>query len=94
MIDQGKVLAGDDDYGGEQERTTPWIMPSYTEQDLDETLKAFQCLIDATCAAMPGQPEQNGDSLIDLVTGGNPDSLPSSNFSRRFLSQASNPPFT
>lgn len=94
MIDQGKVLAVDDDHGGEQERTTPWIMPSYTEQDLDETLKAFQCLIDAICAAMPGQPEQNGDSLIDLVTGGNPDSLPSSSFSRRFLSQAINPPFT
>jgi hypothetical protein len=66
-------------------------MPSYTEQDLDETLKAFQYLVDAICVAMPGHPEQNGDSLIELVTGSDPHSLPSSSFACRFLSQATKP---
>ena len=41
MIDQGKILAVDESYIGEQERTEPWIMPSYTEQDLEDTLQAF-----------------------------------------------------
>jgi len=38
MIDQGKALAVGEGYNGEQERTEPWIMPSYTEQDLQDTL--------------------------------------------------------
>lgn len=94
MIDQGKVVAVDEDYDGEQERTAPWVMPSYTEQDLDETFRAFQYLVDAICAAIPGQPELNGDSLIEIVTGGESHSLPSSSFTCRFLFQANNPPFT
>jgi hypothetical protein len=42
MIDQGKVVAVGEEYDGEQERTKPWIMPSYTQQDLDDTVGAFQ----------------------------------------------------
>jgi hypothetical protein len=93
MIDQGKIVAVGEDYDGEQERTTPWIMPSYTEQDLEQTVKAFQDLVDVICAAMPTRLEQTGDKLIDLVTAGGPYSLPSNSFAYRFLFQATNPPF-
>jgi hypothetical protein len=87
MIDQGKTVAVGDDYDGEQERTTPWIMPSYTEQDLEQTVGAFQDLVDVICAAMPTQLEHTGDSLIGFVTAGELHSLPSSSFAYRFLSQ-------
>ncbi|KAJ4407764.1 hypothetical protein N0V91_003734 [Didymella pomorum] len=49
MIDQGKILAVDETDSGEQERVEPWIMPSYTEQDLEHNLEAFGQL-DKACS--------------------------------------------
>ncbi|KAG9185087.1 hypothetical protein G6011_03034 [Alternaria panax] len=94
MIDQGKVLAVDDGYNGEQERIEPWIMPSYTERDLQDTLQAFEQLVDAIHARMPSQPQNTRQGLLDLVTGGNAESLPSNSFAHRFLTQCSKPAFT
>lgn len=47
MIDQGKALAVDSSWDGEQERINPWIMPSYTICDMDQTLEAFDRLVRA-----------------------------------------------
>ncbi len=46
-MDQKKVVAVDGSYDGDQESIEPWIMPSYTEQDLDDTLDAFDRLLSA-----------------------------------------------
>jgi hypothetical protein len=94
MIDQGKVLAVEDSYRGEQERIKPWIMPSYTEQDLQDTLQAFEQLVDAIHARMPSQPQNTGQGLLDLVTGYNAESLPSNSFAHQFLNRCSKPTFT
>ncbi|KAI8937174.1 hypothetical protein NX059_006386 [Plenodomus lindquistii] len=94
MIDQGKVLAVGDDYDGKQDRAEPWIMPSYTERDLQDTLQAFKQLVDAIHARMPSQPQNTGQDLLDLVTGGHAESLPSHTFAHRFLTQCSKPGFT
>ena len=40
-------MAVEESYSGEQERAEPWIMLSYTEQDLKDALQAFKQLIDA-----------------------------------------------
>ncbi|CAD0096051.1 unnamed protein product [Aureobasidium mustum] len=93
MIEQGKVVAVDEDYDGEQERTEPWIMPPYTEQDVQDTLQAFRSLVDAVSTRMPTQIQHTENSIIDLVTGGDLDCLPSDSFAYRFLSQAKAPPF-
>ncbi|KAG9747138.1 hypothetical protein KCU59_g4643, partial [Aureobasidium melanogenum] len=92
MIEQGKVVAVAEDYDGEQERIEPWIMPSYTEHDLDDTLQAFQSLVDAICVRMPNRIEHTETSLIDLVIDDNVGRLPSNSFAYRFLSQAKVPP--
>lgn len=76
-----------------QERTEPWIMPSYTERDFDDTLQAFQSLVDAICVRMPNRIEHTETSLIDLVIGGDVERLPSNSFAYRLLSQAKVPPF-
>lgn len=76
-----------------QERTEPWIMPSYTQRDLDDTLQAFQSLVDAICVRMPNRIEHPETSLIDLVIGGDVERLPSNSFAYRLLSQAKVPPF-
>ncbi|KAG9654559.1 hypothetical protein KCU95_g9415, partial [Aureobasidium melanogenum] len=88
-----KIVAVDEDYDGEQERTEPWIMPSYSERDLNDTLRAFQSLVDALCARIPDQIQHTENSLFDLVTGGDLECLPSNSFAYRFLSQAKVPPF-
>lgn len=94
MIDQGKILAVQDDYDGEQERTEPWIMPSYTERDFEDTIKAFEHLIDAIHTRMPSQPQDTRQGLLDLVTGSNAESIPSNSFAYRFLTRCSKPAFT
>ncbi|KAF2872889.1 hypothetical protein BDV95DRAFT_627726 [Massariosphaeria phaeospora] len=94
MIDQGKVLAVGESYDGEQERTEPWIMPSYTQQDLDDTLQAFRHLIDTIHARMPSRPQNSEEGLLDFVTGGLPQSLSSSSFAYQFLVQSPRPSFT
>ncbi|KZZ92173.1 hypothetical protein AAL_06383 [Moelleriella libera RCEF 2490] len=53
MMDQGKALAVDLSYDGEQERIAPWIMPSFTSRDVDETLQAFDRLKRVVEAHMP-----------------------------------------
>ncbi|KAF2827127.1 hypothetical protein CC86DRAFT_445937 [Ophiobolus disseminans] len=94
MIDQGKILAVDESYGGEQERTDPWIMPSYTELDLDDTVQAFEQLVDAIHMRMPSPPQSAEQSLLEVVIGGNPDMLPANTFAHRFLARCSRPNFT
>jgi hypothetical protein len=76
MIDQGKIVAVDDSYSGEQERTEPWIMPSYMEQDLKDTLQAFEQLVDVIHHKMPSQPQSAGQGLLKSATGDNLDILP------------------
>jgi hypothetical protein len=94
MIDQGKVLAVSGDYSGEQEHTEPWIMPAYTQQDLDDTLQAFQHLVDTIYAKMPSQPQNLEGNLLDLVTGGLPHSLAPNSFAYQFFSQSPRPSLT
>ncbi|KAL6871873.1 hypothetical protein J3F83DRAFT_732919 [Trichoderma novae-zelandiae] len=85
MMDQGKALAVDSSYDGEQERIDPWIMPSYTACDLDETLDAFGRLTRAVEARMPGGPGIETYRLGDMIK---PNTLPPDSFAGRFLAQA------
>jgi hypothetical protein len=94
MIDQGKILAVDESYSGEQERTEPWIMPSYTEQDLEDALNAFEELISAIYDKMPCRPRSVERGLLEVVTGANPEILPANSFAHRFLSRCSRPNFS
>ncbi|KAH8710042.1 hypothetical protein GQ44DRAFT_714715 [Phaeosphaeriaceae sp. PMI808] len=94
MIDQGKVVAVSGAYNGEQGRTEPWIMLPYTQQDLDDTLQAFQHLVDAIHAKLPSQPQETEGGLLDLVTGGPPLTLPSDSFAYQFLARSRRPSFT
>jgi hypothetical protein len=94
MIDQGKILAVNENYKGEQERTEPWIMPSYTDQDLEDALKAFERLVGAIHDRMPCQMHSVEQGLLEVVTGGNSEILPVDSFAHRFLSQCSRPNFT
>ncbi|KAK5135853.1 hypothetical protein LTR08_004502 [Meristemomyces frigidus] len=66
MMDQGKVVATEDAYDGEQERPNPWIMPSYTETDLEETLEAFDSLAEAIEERLPAITDDiPGHGFID-----------------------------
>ncbi|KAF2008422.1 hypothetical protein BU24DRAFT_403009 [Aaosphaeria arxii CBS 175.79] len=94
MIDQGKIMAVDENNSGEQERTEPWIMPSYTEPDLEDTLQAFEQLLDAIHVRMPYQEQSAEQNLLEVVTGGNPGILSPNSFAHRFLTQCSRPNFT
>ena len=94
MIERGKILAVDDSYDGEQERTEPWIMPSYTEQDLEDTLEAFTQLVDAIHAKIPSPPQPAKQGLLAIVTGGQPDIIPLNTFAHRFLARCPLPTFT
>jgi hypothetical protein len=94
MIDQGKVVAVDEAYNGDQERTEPWIMPSYTQRDLDDTLGAFQQLVNTINDKLPSQPLETEIGLLDLVTGGDQQRLPSDSFAHQFLVRSPVPSFT
>lgn len=94
MIELGKIIAVNRSYSGQQERTEPWIMPSYTEQDLEDTVEAFEQLVNAIYARMPSQPQSAEQGLLEVVTSGNPDILPADSFARRFLTRCSRPAFT
>lgn len=94
MIEQGKILAVDATYSGEQERTEPWIMPSYTERDLEESLQAFQQLVDTIHDRMPSKPQSVDQGLLEMVTAGNPNILPANSFAHRFLARCPRPAFT
>jgi hypothetical protein len=93
MIDQGKVVAVEA-YNGEQERTEPWIMPSYTQRDLDDTLGAFQQLVNTINDKLPSQPLETEIGLLDLETGGDQRRLPSNSFAHQFLVRSPEPSFT
>jgi hypothetical protein len=80
MIEQGKILAVDATYSGEQERTEPWIMPSYTDRDLEESLQAFQQLVDVIHDRMPSKPQIVEKGLLEMVTAGNPNILLANSF--------------
>ncbi|KAK6002932.1 hypothetical protein QM012_001682 [Aureobasidium pullulans] len=92
---QGKVAAVDEDYDGEQKRTESWTIPSYTDKDLEDTLQAFQSLVDTIYARTPSQMQtrRTQNSLVDLVNGGDLESLPGHSFAYRRLSQAEVPSF-
>ncbi|RFU75005.1 hypothetical protein TARUN_7236 [Trichoderma arundinaceum] len=85
MIDQGKALAVDSSYDGEQERIEPWIMPSYTVCDLDETLEAFSRLTRAVETRMPGAPGNETHRLGDVIKS---TSLSPNSFAGQFLARA------
>lgn len=85
MIDQGKALAVDSSYDGQQERIEPWIMPSYTDCDLDETLDAFSRLTRAVETRMPRGPGDETHRLGDAI---DPNALSPNSFASRFLARA------
>jgi hypothetical protein len=64
MMDQGKVVAVDGSYDGKQEHFDGWIMPSYTEQDLEDSLDALSALITAIETRLPSPPP-----IADFDTG-------------------------
>jgi len=94
MIDQGEALAVNEDHSGDQKRTQAWIKLSYTAKDHQDPLQAFQQLVDIIHTRMPSQPQNNEQGLFDIVTDGNPDSLPPNSFTHRFLAQCSRLAFT
>ncbi|QYS99747.1 hypothetical protein H0G86_006866 [Trichoderma simmonsii] len=85
MIDQGKALAVDSSYDGEQERIGPWIMPSYTVCDLDQTLEAFGRLTHAVESRMPATRSNETHRLGDAIRSS--ELLPNS-FAGQFLARA------
>jgi hypothetical protein len=96
MMDQRKVVAIDDSYSGKQEHSFPWIMSSYTEYDLQESLKAVDALISAIEERMPVRPAQTGFE-IGFIDTNDPEistMFPPGTFARRFLEQARRPRFT
>jgi hypothetical protein len=96
MMDQGKVVATNDSYSGKQERIADWIMPSYTEQDLEDSLDALSALVTAVETRMPSPPSQD-DFEIGLIDAAVPETsamLPPNTFVRRFLERARKPRFT
>jgi hypothetical protein len=95
MIDQGKVLAVDESYDGEHERTEPWIMPSYTQRDLDDTIQAYQILVDTIHAKMPSRiPQKTQETLLNFMTNDPSQHLPPDCFIYKLLAQSPKPPFT
>lgn len=83
MIDQGKVIAVDSSYEGEQDRVDPWIMPSFTNTDVDETVKAFDRLASAIELCMPGSPGNETHRLGDEMPG-----AAANSFAGQFLARA------
>ncbi|KAF1817963.1 uncharacterized protein K489DRAFT_385356 [Dissoconium aciculare CBS 342.82] len=92
MMDQGKVVAVDDSYSGQQEQFCNWIMSSYTESDLEESLDALDALVSAVEERMPIRPAQTGFEigLIDKETS---TMFPPGTFARHFLERARRPRF-
>jgi hypothetical protein len=93
MIDQGKVLAVDGTYDAEQERTEPWIMPSYTQRDLDDTIQAYQRLVDTVHAKMPSRPQITQENLLDFMISDPLQHLPSDSFAYKFIASSPRPSF-
>ncbi|KAK5108999.1 hypothetical protein LTR62_007633 [Meristemomyces frigidus] len=93
MMDEGKVVATTPDYDGEQERLNPWIMPSFSERDLQDSLHAFEHLVDAIESRRPDHdataPPEHG--LFDPAWS---DIRPTGGFARCFLEAARVPRFT
>ncbi|KAL1846829.1 hypothetical protein Plec18170_008971 [Paecilomyces lecythidis] len=85
MIDQGKALAVDSSYNGKQERIEPWIMPSYTVSDVDETLEAFDRLARAVETRMPGAAGHETHRLSDAIESS---ALSPNTFAGQFLVRA------
>ncbi|EEA26446.1 hypothetical protein TMatcc_005283 [Talaromyces marneffei ATCC 18224] len=85
MIDQGKALAVDSLYDGNQERTDPWIMPSYTVSDVDQTLEAFNRLAHAVEIRMPRAPGNENHHVSDEIE---PSALSPNTFASQFLLRA------
>jgi hypothetical protein len=69
-------------------------MPSYTQQDLDDTLRAFQQLVNTINGKLPSQPLKTEIGLLDLVTSGDQQRLPFNSFAHQFLARSPVPCFT
>ncbi|KAF1825884.1 uncharacterized protein K489DRAFT_386428 [Dissoconium aciculare CBS 342.82] len=95
MMDCGKIVAVSDSYRSQQERQDPWIMPSYTEDDLKDSLAAFSALITAIEVRMPSPPRESDYEvgLLDPADKATFGTFPPRSFARRFLERARRPRF-
>jgi len=67
-VELGETVAPLDSYEGTQETTEPWIIPSCTEQDINDTLEAFNGLVDVVETRMPTWPVGAIEyGLVDLT---------------------------
>jgi hypothetical protein len=64
-----------------------------TDQDLEDTVKAFEQLVEAIHDKLPFQPQCTERGLLEVVTGGNPDILSTSSFAHRPTTQCPRPNF-
>jgi hypothetical protein len=95
MMDQGKVVAVDGSYSGRQETISGWIMPSFTEHDLEESLQGLDALIAAIEERLPVPPPKTGFE-IGFIDPDDPETsavFPPGTFARRFLERARKPRF-
>ena len=69
-------------------------MASYTEQYFEDTVQAYEQVVAAIHDRLPFYLESVGENLLEVVTGGIPDTLPTNSFVRRFLARCSRPSFT
>ncbi|WPG99291.1 Hypothetical protein R9X50_00210400 [Acrodontium crateriforme] len=92
MIDQGKVLAVNDTYQGEQQRTAPWIMPSFTDGDFRDTLQAFEALVESIEYQIP-HFDKSWPAKYGLFNSAWISIMPENSFARKFLENARVPHF-
>ena len=91
MVDVGKAQAVDDEVEVNRTKHDPWIIHPWTEVQLQETVAAFNLLVDSIESRMPDSRPSAQQSLLseDVLDAANvPDG-----FVRSFLSQAKRPRF-
>jgi hypothetical protein len=95
MIDQGKTVTVGDSYSGQSEKIGPWVLKSYSEDDLEDALEAFDALITAIEAKMPSPPPETGFEigLISAEALAQFDTFRPDTLARRFLERARKPRF-
>ncbi|RMZ85694.1 hypothetical protein DV736_g6557, partial [Chaetothyriales sp. CBS 134916] len=94
MMDEKKVIAVDDDYEGDQDRAEPWLMPSYTETDLQEAFTAWNQLVEEVERRMGLEPLPSDAPRGLPAAGYLLDQVPERSFLRRFVENARPPRFT
>jgi hypothetical protein len=95
MIDQGKTVAVNASYSGDGNKIGPWVLKSYSEQDLEHALEMFNALITAIEARMPSPPAEAGFEigLLSAEDIAQFDTFRPDTFARRFLERARKPRF-